>query len=318
MKKWKNKNYLKLTAWISLAVMFCTCSSIPIFANEKEEVLNVKESPIAQISYGNIILPNNSNYGTVLGFENREDSIKFMPNHNVSNIFCVSETEYKYVDERGLYESSVKVVEDGMTNSVRLMNEQAMSDIQIQMELPDNWTIDLYRDENNEVIDGSLVVYDDEGIVVAATTCPVAFDATGEEIDTYFYFNKNNLYQTVDDENAQYPLELGYKIVPVSSTDRFSDFFKSGEFITRDKKISLSLGERKFDTNVSYLVDRAWDTVVRDFYAVNEKWTSNLSGMEDQYKCHVNFAKNKVPWNLEPWRPDVGYVATVAARCNPE
>lgn len=51
-----------------------------------------------------------------------------MPNHSVSNIYCISETEYKYMDERGLYESSAKVVENGMTSSVCLMNEQAMSD----------------------------------------------------------------------------------------------------------------------------------------------------------------------------------------------
>lgn len=148
------------------------------------------------------------------------------------------------------------------------------------MELLDNWSIDLYRDENNEVVGGSLVVYDDEGIVVTVTICPVAFD-------TYFYFNNNNLHQVADDENAQYPLELGYKIVPVSSTDRFSDFFSYGKFIKRDIGILLSLGERKFDINVSYLVDRAWDTVVRDFYVVDKNWTSNPSGMEDQYKCHV-------------------------------
>lgn len=58
--------------------------------------------------------------------------------------------------------------------------------------------------------------------------------------------------------------------------------------------------------------------MVREFYAVDSNWTSNRSGMRDQYMCHRNFAKDKVPWNLEPDRPDVGYARTVAARCNPE
>ncbi|WP_318152931.1 DUF2599 domain-containing protein [Microbacterium helvum] len=37
----------------------------------------------------------------------------------------------------------------------------------------------------------------------------------------------------------------------------------------------------------------------------------------DQLVCHIGFAWGKTPWNLDSWRPDVGYPATVAASCNP-
>ncbi|HPY25050.1 MAG TPA: DUF2599 domain-containing protein [Mycobacterium sp.] len=38
----------------------------------------------------------------------------------------------------------------------------------------------------------------------------------------------------------------------------------------------------------------------------------------DQLICHVwNAARVKVPWNLDSWRPNVGYNATVLALCNP-
>lgn len=37
----------------------------------------------------------------------------------------------------------------------------------------------------------------------------------------------------------------------------------------------------------------------------------------DQLVCHVVNAWNKKPWNLESWRPDVGYTETVLKRCNP-
>lgn len=37
----------------------------------------------------------------------------------------------------------------------------------------------------------------------------------------------------------------------------------------------------------------------------------------DQLVCHVANAWAKRPWNLESWRPNVGYAATVAALCNP-
>jgi hypothetical protein len=41
-------------------------------------------------------------------------------------------------------------------------------------------------------------------------------------------------------------------------------------------------------------------------------------GMYDQLVCHAIGAPDKARWNLEPWRPDVGLVAVMAARCNPE
>jgi hypothetical protein len=36
-----------------------------------------------------------------------------------------------------------------------------------------------------------------------------------------------------------------------------------------------------------------------------------------QFRCHAAFALHKPRWNLEAWRPDVGYTRTVLAECNP-
>lgn len=41
-------------------------------------------------------------------------------------------------------------------------------------------------------------------------------------------------------------------------------------------------------------------------------------GMRDQLECHALGAPDKESWNLEPWRPDVGPLATLTARCNPD
>ncbi len=37
----------------------------------------------------------------------------------------------------------------------------------------------------------------------------------------------------------------------------------------------------------------------------------------NQLRCHADFAPRKPLWDLEAWRPDVGYFRTVAAYCNP-
>ncbi len=44
---------------------------------------------------------------------------------------------------------------------------------------------------------------------------------------------------------------------------------------------------------------------------------ADAPGVRDQLTCHVVGAPDKATWNLEPWRPDVGLLATLAARCNP-
>ncbi|WP_327151597.1 DUF2599 domain-containing protein [Nocardia sp. NBC_01329] len=48
---------------------------------------------------------------------------------------------------------------------------------------------------------------------------------------------------------------------------------------------------------------------------------ADVPGMWDQFRCHWEWARliaaDKPTWNLEPWRPSVGYDATVDAACNP-
>ncbi|GAA4534279.1 DUF2599 domain-containing protein [Amycolatopsis samaneae] len=59
----------------------------------------------------------------------------------------------------------------------------------------------------------------------------------------------------------------------------------------------------------------AWAEVVKLAPSVNH------NNMRDQFLCHYDFARigapDKPSWNLEQWRPDVGYARTVLARCNP-
>lgn len=43
----------------------------------------------------------------------------------------------------------------------------------------------------------------------------------------------------------------------------------------------------------------------------------DTSTMRNQYDCHALGARTKASWNLEPWRPDVGVLEVLAARCNP-
>ncbi|MED7666296.1 DUF2599 domain-containing protein [Pseudomonas moraviensis subsp. stanleyae] len=57
-----------------------------------------------------------------------------------------------------------------------------------------------------------------------------------------------------------------------------------------------------------------WDELSRD-YSNSHYWQNN-HGMRHQLICHLAIARDKPEWNLEPWRPDVGYQRTLEAGCN--
>lgn len=39
--------------------------------------------------------------------------------------------------------------------------------------------------------------------------------------------------------------------------------------------------------------------------------------MKNQFLCHLDGARRKDTWNLEPWRPDLSFLDYLLARCNP-
>ncbi|MFB9240304.1 DUF2599 domain-containing protein [Massilia antarctica] len=53
----------------------------------------------------------------------------------------------------------------------------------------------------------------------------------------------------------------------------------------------------------------------------NRGLNTNLGSVRNQFICHQQVVAvvqpNKASWNIDEWRRDVGYLATVNARCNP-
>lgn len=59
------------------------------------------------------------------------------------------------------------------------------------------------------------------------------------------------------------------------------------------------------------LVHAAWLQVVAG------EPSADSAGMENQYRCHAEFAPTKTRFNLEPWRPAQDYLSVLLAGCNP-
>lgn len=87
---------------------------------------------------------------------------------------------------------------------------------------------------------------------------------------------------------------------------QFPIYFSNGEWITRDRVVSLSL----YPINPAYWTQaqagRAWySTYVK--FSESTKW-ANTSVMKDQFYCHWTLAIRKSPWNLEPSKTSINPV----------
>ena len=99
---------------------------------------------------------------------------------------------------------------------------------------------------------------------------------------------------------------------PRATTDP-TDLVESVRWVRRGGRPSLEVvpSARQREHRDEATIAAAWGSIVRRHPDVDRP------GMRDQYACHVAFAPTKDAFYLEPWRPAVGYVRTVAEACNP-
>ena len=64
-----------------------------------------------------------------------------------------------------------------------------------------------------------------------------------------------------------------------------------------------------------------WSEIREKYGNVGRGIKTNRVGMRNQWVCHQQFVgiadPKKETWNLDEWRSEVSYGATVRARCNP-
>lgn len=129
--------------------------------------------------------------------------------------------------------------------------------------------------------------------------------------------NKNILELKIETNKLLDPVTID---IEISSPD-ITTYFSKNQWITRGKLDSVSMIPSPYLlTSANYEISTlkrldAWNKLV-DLHKYDEKW-SNISGLQNQFDCHFDFAKTKGEWNLEPARKNVGYFSTIMASCNP-
>lgn len=156
--------------------------------------------------------------------------------------------------------------------------------------------------------DGGVVGYDENGALAVTVAIPWALDANGVSVDTWYTVDGSTLTQHV----AHRTPGIVYPVVadPVNYGGNFMYTQILHEAVPQGITIAVYPAAINFTPYSN-------DTVFANYAAIVP---SNYEQQKyrDQLICHVrSIGRAKMPWNLDSWRPNVGYAATVLALCNP-
>ncbi|WP_422934898.1 DUF2599 domain-containing protein [Sinomonas sp. P47F7] len=167
--------------------------------------------------------------------------------------------------------------------------------------------------------EGGALVVDKAGTAVGQLASPWARDATGRDLPTSYTFEGSRMTQSVDtsDRNTQFPVVAD----PYFGIDLIDHAYWKFEVDGWVFKVFPAWWARSNAySSHSYLVGAfGWDELYSKYASAG--LNTNLNGMRDQYICHQVVVgvrdPNKESWNLDEWRPDVGWWETVNSYCNP-
>lgn len=218
--------------------------------------------------------------------------------------------------------NSTKQMGNSYITQTALIGSSDVKVVDYELSIPENYRIEYFRDMYDK-LEGSVVILDTKGELVASTNVPKAFDSNGNSVPVSFAIEENKLSLKLgQDERTIFPLTVQYNFVMAPRASNFYTFFQSYGWITRYDGISLSLTLGSQAANWNPGASTASDTLVWNEVVAEASWTSNWSNeaaLKEQFLCHAAGMSTewKDPWNLEPWRPVVGFAACVLARCNP-
>lgn len=204
---------------------------------------------------------------------------------------------------------------DGSSTSVLVKDSQiTVASILSSVEAPEAYSYDYsgMGEIRQDPTDGGVTVWRD-GVMVSALYQPWAIDAAGAEVPTRYEINGSTLTQVVEHRGAAYAYPI---VADPSQTLPGSNSYYA--------KIILNIDSAAGTTIVSVYPAAGvnWTRVARstgvNAYNAIVPSTYESQKYHDQLVCHwASAGYFKTPWNLDSWRPNVGYAATVAAWCNP-
>lgn len=165
---------------------------------------------------------------------------------------------------------------------------------------------------------GNVAIFDgpdpETANLVGGFSPPYSTDSNGLAIPTHYEVSGRNLIQVIQPPaNATYPI--------TSDPWLWKDLIKKAQWAWHSEGWTLMVTPTKWQRVWNgYLPGKAgWNELYKKYK--NRGLNTNLTGMKDQYICHVQIVSihspRKATWNLDEWRPNVGYAQTINSSCNP-
>ena len=159
------------------------------------------------------------------------------------------------------------------------------------------------------LLDGSVVVRDAAGVALAGLPAPLGSGGAAGSAARYETVG-TDLLRLVDvgpptgEQDEAAPREVSFWPSDAAVT--------SLVWGDREGGLSLAVTPDEWARSAGEAgVEVVWSQIVES------EPEADVPGMYDQLACHALGAPDKDAWNLEPWRPAVGLLQTLAARCNP-
>lgn len=250
------------------------------------------------------------------------------------------------VDNRVIYSGKesktdiiVESIDGGIRQIINIKDSTAPNfyDFPVDLEKDDNLILNKdgsaavirpYTKEEKEKIPKNVP----EGIEIPDKTAklliakPWAKDANGKDLKTWYTIAGNNLRQNIDLNGAVFPV--------VADPIWCGNAINSVNWIRRNDMWSASVNPTWCGAWGS--VQQPWDAWVEAYNKTNscarwsgwtciarpwnKQWNTNQYwSMYNQFVCHAEFARGWKPdwvWNLEPARPDRGYLGFIQNNCN--
>lgn len=192
------------------------------------------------------------------------------------------------------------------------------------IELPTGWSMELSK-YGEERANTAVMFRNKDGIVTGMIYNLAASDDLGTTVNAEFELAAEKIIVRMNPnyQNTNRTITSTFDILPQYV---FTDFFYAKSNFTHEEQgIRINLWVNKnadgwylgnYSSDPNAVRDTSWYTVCTNFNMGLDFY--NLQGVYEQYVCHLEFAwPLESEWNLEQWRPCVGYAATVAKECNP-
>lgn len=242
-------------------------------------------------------IPANPADGVTLDQNGLGNVVIGLPNADQASDVAISEAGAAYYDNQDLSLTVPLVKDDGSVQITTVIDGP---------QAPTRYAYPIALPEGGQVVpadDGYYAVLDATGVPTALILPAWAKDANGGAVSTWYELEGNTLVQVVEHDAA-----TNYPVI--------ADPTVKGRLIK-----SVGLVSNPQGITVSVQPQNSWAIVPKEEYYTEYKLWVNATYQgakyHDQLICHVDYAPFKTPWNLDSWRPNVGYDATVAAGCNP-